>query len=91
MRWIALIGLGLAACTGNAEEDTDQYETGACDCGAIYQPVCANGTTTYENECQALVCRGTDQIQTTRRVSCATVPHGHLERVSLTAMTQPVR
>ena len=54
MRWIALIGLGLAACTGNAEEDTDQYETGACDCGAIYQPVCANGTTTYENECQAL-------------------------------------
>ena len=44
-----------------------------------------------ESERKTIVCRGTDQIQTSRRVSCVTVPHGDLERVSLTTMTQPVR
>jgi len=50
------IVFGLMACTVDADPDTDEYDTGPCDCGAIYAPVCADGTT-YGNECVA-ICDG---------------------------------
>ena len=51
-RWIFLTAL-LMACNGQSGDD------GACDCGAIWQPVCADGQT-YGNECTARCAGVTD-------------------------------
>ena len=55
MRNMGLIAIVLLACATEPEEETDVGE----DCPAIYEPVCADGTT-YENECLAIEAGETD-------------------------------
>ena len=60
MRWILMAAL-LTACEEQQNEEDTSCDCTTCDCGAIWQPVCADGVT-YDNECVA-ICAGAKDIK----------------------------